>query len=85
MYSPGYLSRGDFSVEDEDLRPYTEVLESHENSNAHRTLNTQEPGRHPSLTIAGNGLSSLFLRARVPAPLVGTPLHPVCSVFDGWR
>ena len=31
------------------------------------------PGCHPSLTIAGNGLRSLFLRARVPVPWWGSP------------
>lgn len=34
---------------------------------------TQGPTAHPPPTIAGNGLSSLFLRARVPAPPWGNP------------
>lgn len=34
---------------------------------------TQGLDAHPPPTIAGNGLSSLFLRARVPAPLWGNP------------
>jgi hypothetical protein len=34
---------------------------------------TQGPDAHPPPTIAGNGLSSLFLRVRVPAPLWGNP------------